>query len=361
MTSSAAELEAQRRVHMYQKVAQSLSVGVAVVDPDTWEIDFENAKFFTWFPPVAGDDGNSIASRIEDFPMERVVKRIEAGRSVTFETEVKDSARTIPLSVSVTAITDEDSTVALVECTDVSKEREATYMLESYSKLAEHNAKELETEKERVERLLLNVMPRSVFEELKDLGTTTPQRFESVTVLMLDFVGFTEMTISQDPSSLLSELNDIFSAFDQITDTFGAERIKTIGDAYMAVSGIPEQNPDHAHNVAKVALRMRRYLEKRNAAHPQQWTARMGIHTGPVIGSLVGITKYVYDLFGPGVNLASRLEALSEPMRITISHETYDLIKDDFDCSERGDFEIKGFGTRDLFYLDSERVVSVRF
>lgn len=355
-------LSPEERVARYQKVSQSLSVGVAVVDPETWEIDFENAKFFNWFPPKAGDDNdNVIANRIEDFPLERAAERVAAGRQLTFETEVKDSARTIPLSVSVTGVTDDAGTVALIECTDVSREREATYMLDSYSQLAERNARELEREKERVEKLLLNVMPRSVFEELKDLGTTTPQRFESVSVLMLDFVGFTEMTISQDPSSLLQELNDIFSAFDRITDTFGAERIKTIGDAYMAVSGIPEQSPEHAENIARVALRMRRYLEKRNSAHPQQWYARIGIHTGPVIGSLVGISKYVYDLFGPGVNLASRLEAISEPMHITISEETYELVKNDFDCSERGEFEIKGFGTRTLYFLDSERVSTARF
>ena len=113
---------------------------------------------------------------------------------------------------------------------DISKERESQYMLDSYSRLAEKNAKELEREKERVERLLLNIMPKQVYQELIDYGTTTPQRFENASILMLDFVRFTDMAISQDPSSLVSELNDIFSAFDRIGEMFGCDRIRTIGE-----------------------------------------------------------------------------------------------------------------------------------
>ena len=122
----------------------------------------------------------------------------------------------------------------------------------------------------------------------------------------------------------------------------------------MAVSGLPESTPDHAHNIAKVALRMLRYIERRNSAHPEAWHCRIGINSGPVVGSLVGIQKYVYDIFGPGVNMAARMEMLSEPMQITISENTYQLIKDDFLCSERGDFEVKGFGNCTLFFLERE-------
>jgi len=193
-----------------------------------------------------------------------------------------------------------------------------------------------------------------VYEEMRDYGTSTPQRFECASVLMLDFVDFTEMAVSQDPSAIIAELNDIFSAFDRIVEMFGCERIKTIGDAYMAVSGVPEATSDHAQNIAKVALRMRRYLEKRNAAHPAEWLCRIGINSGPLIGSIVGVQKYVYDIFGPGVNLAARMETYSDPMRITLSEETYELIRDDFLCSERGEFEVKGFGSMRLYDLEGE-------
>ena len=197
-------------------------------------------------------------------------------------------------------------------------------------------------------------MPRSVYEEMKDLGTATPQRFDAASVLMLDFVDFTNMAISRDPSALIAELNDIFSSFDRIVDLFECERIKTIGDAYLAVSGMPETNVDHAANVAKVALRMRRYLTRRNASHSTQWKCRIGIATGPVIGSLVGVQKYVYDIFGPAPNLAARLEAHSEPMKITLAEDTYGLIRDQFVISELGEAEIKGFGTQTLYSLDGQ-------
>ena len=136
---------------------------------------------------------------------------------------------------------------------------------------------------------------------------------------------------------------------------FDCERIKTIGDAYMAVSGISGGNANHAESIAKTALRFRRYLERRNQAHPQQWLARIGINTGSVIGSIVGVQKYVYDLLGPGVNLAARMESLSEPMHITCNQSTYELLKDDFIFNELGEAEVKGFGTQNLFSLDAER------
>lgn len=182
-----------------------------------------------------------------------------------------------------------------------------------------------------------------------------PQRYENATIMLLDFVDFTEMAISREPGELVAELNDIYSAFDRIVEMFGCERIKTMGDAYMAVSGLPEASPDHAADMARIALRIRRYLDRRNAAHTQTWTCRIGIATGPVIGSIVGIQKYVYDIFGPGVNMAARMECLSEPMRITMSPATHELIGDDFVVEERGTFTVKGFGENELFYLEGER------
>lgn len=336
-----------------RQLVQSLSTGVAVIDGDTWSIVLENAKFFHWLPPGADPDA-PLSERLPALNVERAKTRLHDRGRFTVETETRAGGRSVPLRVDLRPLAESDGSYILVECADISKEKESSYMLESYSKMSEKHRKELEREKERVEKLLLNIMPKSVYEELKDFGTTTPQRFDCATILILDFVGFTSMAISQDPSALVSELNDIFSAFDRISEMFGCERLKTIGDAYMAVSGIPDANTEHAQNVAKVALRMRRYLEKRNAAHPQQWRCRIGINSGPVIGSLVGVQKYVYDLFGPGVNLAARMEAMSEPMRITVSQSTQDLIKDDFVLIERGEFDIKGFGKQPLFYLDSE-------
>ena len=339
----------------FRQMLQTINTAVALVDADTWTITFENACFFRWFPAPAGADEDTLLMRIGKLDVDRAVSRLQSRSVYRFEAEGTKGDRSFPVRVHLRPLdeADHDSPI-LVEVWDVSKEKEVQYMLDSYSDMSEKNARSLQREKERVEKLLLNVMPRAVYEELKDFGTTTPQRFESASILMLDFVGFTEKALSHDPSATISELNDIFSAFDQIVEMFGCERIRTMGDGYMAVSGMPEANPDHAVNVARVAVRMRRYLERRNAAHPQEWRARIGINTGPVVGSLVGIQKYVYDLFGPGVNLAARMEQISEPMRITVNEETAQGLMDEFVLTERGEFEIKGFGVQKLFFVDSE-------
>ena len=336
---------------------QAMGVGVALVDSDNWSVVYENASFFDWFPPDPERE-SILDGRIPAIELDRVRTHLEAGREFTVDTETASQKRSRPIRVTVSGLNKQNNnSQVLVQCVDISKERQAEFMLDSYSEMSERHAKELQKEKDRVEKLLLNVMPKAVYEELKDYGTTTPHRFDCASILMLDFVRFTEMTVAKDASSLVSELNDIFSAFDRIVEMFNCERIRTIGDSYMAVSGIPENLPDHAQNIAKVALRMKRYLDRRNDAHSNEWRCRMGIHSGSVIGSLVGIQKYVYDLFGPGVNMASRMETMSEPMMITVSHATKELIKDEFAVSERGEFDIKGFGRQQLYALERELAI----
>jgi adenylate cyclase len=332
---------------------QSLSLGVALVDPDSGEIRFENATFFRWFPPT-GAEPDRLAARLPDLNQDRARSRLDEGRPFSVEAEVKDGPRAVSLKVELRRIDAIDPPLILVEAQDVSKQKEAEYMLDSYSKMVERSTRELQREKERVEKLLLNIMPRSVFDEMTQFGTVTPQRFDDATILMLDFVQFTSMAITRDPGALVAELNDVFTAFDRIVELFGGERLKTIGDAYLAVAGLPDPSPDHAHNLARVALRIRRYLERRNASHPEQWLCRIGLNTGPVIGSIVGVQKYVYDIFGPGVNLATRLESLADPMQIVVSEPTYRLIANDFVFTDLGDVEVKGFGPQRLFSLDGE-------
>ena len=332
---------------------QSLNCGIAVADAKTWKIRFENAKFFSWFPPLKDGDEN-LERRLQQLEADRARRRLHEGRPFAYETDIRKGARTTNLSIELRSEKLDDTDYLLVQCHNVSKQRQVECMLDSYSRMAEKNTRALEREKERVEKLLLNIMPRCVYEEMKDFGTATPQRFDDASVLMLDFVDFTEMAISRDPSALIAELNDIFSAFDRIVELFDCDRIKTIGDAYIAVSGLPEANMDHASNIAKVALRMRRYLERRNASHPTRWKCRIGVATGPIIGSLVGIHKYVYDIFGPAVNLAARLESACEPMQIIVSERTAETIRDDFMITACGERALKGFGTQTLLALNGE-------
>ena len=332
---------------------KALNTAVAVAAADSGVPIYENAAFFRLFPSVTGED-ETIFQRIPDLDRDKLQARIARGRRLEHTVDVQLEARTVCLKVVVSPCEADAEGWLLIEAQDISKQREAEYMLDSYSKLSEKTNRELQREKERVEKLLLNIMPRSVYEELKDYGTTTPQRFDDASVLVLDFVDFTDMAIARDPGALVAELNDIFSAFDRIVELFDCERIKTIGDAYMAVSGLPDPNTDHAANLARVALRMKRYLEKRNAAHPTQWRFRIGIASGPLIGSIVGIHKYVYDVFGPAANLAARLEGVCEPMKITVCQETHRLIDGGFATTPLAEADIKGFGRQQLFTLDYE-------
>lgn len=344
-----------------KQLLRSLNTAVAVLDPDTRELVFENARFFKWFPPAADPDA-PVEERVKDLKFDRAMERIERGRPFTFETEAKQGARTLVVAMELRPLAgdgegemqNDPRPLLILEGRDISKQKESEYMLESYSQLAEKNARELQREKDRVEKLLLNVMPRSVYNELSEYGTTTPQRFDGTTVLLLDFVGFTDMAISQDPGALVAELNDIFSAFDRVVELFGCERIKTIGDAYMAVSGLPDETSEHAINIAKVALRMRRYIERRNDSNPNQWLCRIGVASGPVVGSMVGIQKYVYDIFGPAVNLAARLESLCEPMQILINQTTRNLLNDTFVVSEPEEVQVKGFDVQNVYVLERE-------
>lgn len=329
---------------------ESVGVALAVVNAESRTILFGNRRFAEWYPGESGV-GRTLEEVFSEIDLERMNTRFDDGQAYTTEIEIKAKRRRVTLAISISRHEHADSGVLIVEAQNVSKIKELEYMIESYSKMVEKQNRTLAREKERVEKLFLNVMPKSVYEELTTFGVTTPQKYTEASVLMLDFVGFTDMAISQDPSGVITELNDIFTAFDRIAEQFGCERIKTIGDAYMAVSGIPESSPEHAQNIAKVALLMIRYLERRNSSYHHKWECRIGINSGTVIGSIVGVQKYVYDIFGPGVNFAARMETLSDTMEITLCEDMYELIENDFRFDLRGSRDVKGFGSKHIYTL----------
>ena len=335
------------RAAFNKALLDSVGVGLAIAEVNSGAILFHNPRFLELFPELPA---NATIEQIVDVPEDA---EFQGAGIVIREQEIKIKRRKASLLIHFSRHSLPEGEVMMVECHNVSKVKELEYMIESYSKMVEKNARDLRREKERAERLLLNIMPKSIYEELKSFGVTTPQRYDHASVLMLDFVGFTSMSVATDPMSLVSELNDIFTAFDRISEQFGCERIKTMGDAYMAVSGIPEATPDHAQNVAKVALLCRRYVRQRGKTRPQDWQCRIGIATGPVIGSIVGVQKYVYDIFGPGVNLASRMEEMSGPMEITCDQDFYDLIRQDFQAEPRGRAEVRGIGEKNIYSLVS--------
>ncbi len=337
---------------------ESAGVGLAIAQADSLEVTFCNRRFSEWFSD-APDGGHRLIEYLPKLDVDRLRKRIDEDQPYRVEAEVRVRNRPVNLAVQVSPTVQEGAPLLIVECQNISKLKELEYMVESYSRMVEKHAREMQKEKERVERLLLNIMPRTVYDEWKQFGVTTPRRFDNAAVLMLDFAGFTDMAISQDPPALIAELNDLFTAFDRIVEQYGGERIKTIGDAYMAVAGIPDASSDDTKNVANIALRIVHYVGRRNQSLKHQWRCRVGINTGPVIGSIVGIQKYVYDIFGPGVNLAARMEAIARPMSIALTADTYELIRTDFRFREIGEHEIKGFGTKLIYELEGSSEVDL--
>ena len=333
-----------------ERLLRSIGVGVAIVTSDDLKFSYSNDSFVQWFGDA--DDASTLFDLIPDLTEDNLTE-VRNGENFSAEIQIKPKRRTLVIAVSLSSFHSGDENLIVIECQNITRMRELEKMIDSYSNMVERNTRELEREKERVERLLLNLMPRSVYEEYKTFGVVTPQLFPNVSVVMLDFVDFTDFAEKTDPTVTLGELNDVFTAFDRIVEQYGCERIKTIGDAYLAVSGMPEPSPDHATSVARCAIRFIRYLERRNQSHQFKWRARIGLGTGAAVGSVVGIQKYVYDVFGPAVNMASRLQVFANPMKI-VAPETmkFDLI-DEFQIGDLGQHEIKGLGEMNLISVDA--------
>jgi len=224
-------------------------------------------------------------------------------------------------------------------------ERQKNELAEAYAVIKE--------EKDKSDRLLLNVLPVAVANDLKKTGQTTPELFEDVTVLFSDLVGFTRYSSELDPAELIDELNDLFTAFDTIVEANQCERIKTIGDAYLAVCGMPHPNERHAQHVVDAALQFVAYLKERNARSAHSWRARIGVHSGRVVGGVVGVKKYIYDVFGDTINTASRMESHSEAMRVNLSEATQSLLPDGYRFIEREATEVKGKGRMNMYFVES--------
>lgn len=218
--------------------------------------------------------------------------------------------------------------------------------------LAEANAVIL-AEKEKSEALLRNILPADIAEQLKETGRTVPELFENVTVLFTDLAGFTETSARLAPQTLIAELNDLFTEFDAIIERHHCERIKTIGDAYLAVCGMPQPDPEHALNITRAAVEMIRWLEARNARARHPWRMRAGIHTGAVVGAVVGVKKFIYDVFGDTINTASRMESNSSPMRVNLSEATAALVREEFTLEERPPVEVKGKGAMRMYFVEA--------
>lgn len=231
---------------------------------------------------------------------------------------------------------------------------------ENLEKLVLERTKELRAEKDESERLLHNILPEEVAAELKQKGFITPLRYKESTILFTDFKEFTITSAQISPKKLVSELNDLFKAFDHIMEKYGIEKIKTIGDSYMAACGLPKESGTHAVQCIYAAFEMIGFLEQRNKKSDIIWEMRVGIHSGPLVAGVVGTKKFTYDVWGETVNTASRMESSGSPGKINISEKTFRLVKNYFDCEYRGKLAAKGMGEVDMYFVKQEKI-SERF
>jgi len=212
----------------------------------------------------------------------------------------------------------------------------------------------IEVEKDRSEKLLRNILPDETALELKEHGKVKAKKFESVTVMFIDFKGFTSHSESLSPEELVQAVDYFFSKFDAVMDKYGLEKIKTIGDAYMCAGGLPFPTEDHHLKVVQAGFEIAQIMEdakKNTGGGIMDIDIRIGINTGPVVSGVVGTRKFAYDIWGDAVNVASRMESMSEPGKINVSENTYQLIKDTYECEHRGQIHVKNKGMMDMYFV----------
>lgn len=215
----------------------------------------------------------------------------------------------------------------------------------------------IQKEKDTSEQLLLNILPCAIADRLKRGETVIADGFNDVTVLFADIVNFTELSATISPVKLVCLLNEIFSAFDSLAEKYSLEKIKTIGDAYMVVGGLPLYRPDHAEAIANMALDMQRVINKFAGELGKSFDIRIGISTGPVVAGVIGIKKFIYDLWGDTVNVASRMESHGQAGSIHVSASTHDILQHKYQFIDRGEIMIKGKGKMQTYFL-SDRLTT---
>jgi adenylate cyclase len=227
----------------------------------------------------------------------------------------------------------------------------ATFMLIYFQQQRNEAYRLLRIEQEKGENLLLNILPKDIAEILKNESRTIAESFAGVSILFADLVEFTPLTARMAPVEMVNLLNQIFSYFDELVDKYGVEKIRTIGDNYMVAAGVPRPHPDHARALAHMALDAQDYICTLPSIQGRKIRFRIGINSGPVVGGVIGRKKFVYDIWGEAVNIASRMESHGEAGMIQISQTTYELIRADFNCELRGTMDIKGCGLMDTWFL----------
>lgn len=230
-----------------------------------------------------------------------------------------------------------------------------------YSRSISKAKDQIESEKNRSEDLLLNILPAEIAKELKEKGSADARSFENVTILFTDFKEFTQASEQLSARELVDEINTCFEAFDRIVDKYGIEKIKTIGDSYMAAGGIPVPTALSVQNTVKAGLEMQAFIIKRKAELEAKglpaFSMRVGIHTGPVVAGIVGVKKFQYDIWGDTVNTASRMESAGEVGKVNVSQATYEIVNDRFEFISRGEIQVKGNSEVNMYFAYEKKVM----
>jgi class 3 adenylate cyclase/PAS domain-containing protein len=326
-------------------------------------------------------DGNTLAEFYdtyksgtdEVYPAEHmpVIKALQGESTSVEDMELRIGEKIVSLEVSATPIYDEKKNIisALAVFQDITQRLKAKKQLEEYNQTLEQKVQErtheimeqkdeIEREKEKADNLLLNILPAEVAQELKEFGKSDARLFQEVSVMFTDFVNFTSISEKLSPEKLVHELDYCFKKFDEIITKFELEKIKTIGDAYLSVCGLPLANANHAYLVVAAAVEildfMKNYQKTCEAEGRPFFEIRIGIHSGPVVAGIVGVKKFAFDIWGDTVNTASRMESTSEPGKINVSGTTYELVKDQFACEYRGKINAKNKGDIDMYFVEKK-------
>jgi class 3 adenylate cyclase/CheY-like chemotaxis protein len=223
----------------------------------------------------------------------------------------------------------------------------------------EKQKKQLESEKVKSDALLLNILPEEIAAELKKFGKSYARKHEETSVLFADIKGFTTIAENMSPDMLVTQLDEIFRGFDNITGKYNLEKIKTIGDAYMCAAGLPQDDDEHALNAVRAAIDMQNFITELGRSKIIQdlpmFEIRIGINSGSVVSGVVGTKKFVYDIWGDTVNLASQMEKQGVPGKINISENTYALVKNNFTCTPRGKIAVKSKGEVNMYFVEGKK------
>lgn len=291
------------------------------------ELDYRYATVYESLPP-----------EIANHRMAQAKVALETGELQVYEQELEINGELCQEEVRI-VVCGEDEVLLMVR--DISERKRAEAALRS--------------EQEKSERLLLNILPQSIADRLKQSPQAIADGFEDASILFADIVGFTELSGTRSPHTLVELLNDIFSLFDQLSERYGLEKIKTIGDAYMVVGGLPNPHPDHLAAIAAMALDMQQAVSDFSLQAGQTISLRMGINVGPVVAGVIGHKKFIYDLWGDAVNVASRMESLGEPGRIQVTQAVYQRLQHRYQFAARGTIPVKGKGRMPTYWLLSHQ------